>query len=137
MRYAAIDSDERPTGALYDRITPAIQAHHAGFGETLIPVQDLVENDGVWEIIPAAIEQIRESMVVSRFQARAALREAGLLDQVDELINSSGDDLMVDAWAAAAEIRRLSPMIVGMGGALGLSEEDIDGLFRSATNITV
>lgn len=77
----------------------------------------------------------RATMRVSRFQARAALRGAGLLASAEALIAASGDDLMIEAWASAVEIRRTSPMILAMGAALELSEEAIDDLFAAAARI--
>lgn len=135
MRYAAIDAEGRATGAIYDTKTAGIVAHHAAYGETLIPVADLVEAEDGWQVIPARPEDLRATMAVSRFQARAALRAAGLLDQVEAMVQASGDPLRIDAWAEAVEIRRLSPMIVDLGAALGLSDEQIDDLFRAASAI--
>lgn len=135
MRYAAIDADGRATGALYDATSAGILAHHAAYGETLIPVADLIEAEDGWQVIPAPIADLRAAMMVSRFQARAALRAAGLLDQAEALVQASGDQLRIDAWAEAVEIRRLSPMIADLGAALGLSDQQVDDLFRAAALI--
>lgn len=72
---------------------------------------------------------------VSRFQARAALAMAGLLTQVDAAIAASGNILAQLAWADAQVFERGSPTIAAMAGALGLTAEQIDDLFRQAAKI--
>ncbi|MGN7867793.1 hypothetical protein [Paracoccus sp. 22332] len=74
--------------------------------------------------------------VVSRFQARMALRNAGHFDAAEAAIRSSGNDLLIEAWDSAVEFRRMSPSILTLGTALGLSKADIDNLFRAAAQIT-
>lgn len=141
MIYAARDSDGNFTGAQYDALSEAIRSHHAGFGETISPVVALnnigTDDRPEWEAVEASVEDLRAIMVVSRLQARAALRQAGLLDQVDAMIANGGDDLMIDAWASAVEFRRMSPMIITMGAALDLDDDDMDSLFIAAAAISV
>lgn len=72
--------------------------------------------------------------VVSRFQARAALLQAGLLSVAETAI-ASGDPIQQLAWADAQEFRRASPTVAAIGAALGLSEGDIDDLFIAAAAI--
>lgn len=94
--------------------------------------------DGYPEI-PMSEEQLqdwRESAVVSRFQARAALRQAGLRDQVEAIIDDPATDpLVADAWTDAQEFRRMSPTILALAGQLGLTESEVDDLFRQAALI--
>lgn len=71
---------------------------------------------------------------ISRFQARAALLDAGLLADV-EIALADADPLTQLAWAEAIEWRRDSPTIAAIGDALGLTEEDIDDLFIEADKI--
>lgn len=72
---------------------------------------------------------------VSRFQARRALKDAGLFASVESAINASASDFLVDAWNEAAEFRRASPLIAGIAAALGLSSDQLDDLFRDAALI--
>lgn len=74
-------------------------------------------------------------VAISRFQARAALMDAGLLADV-EIAVSETDPLTQLAWAEAAELVRDSPAIAAIGDALGLSPEDIDNLFIEAAKFT-
>lgn len=73
-------------------------------------------------------------IVVTQRQARLALLSAGLLDSADAAINSSDQSIQI-AWNYASEIRRSDPAISAVGGALGLSTEQIDVLFKYAATL--
>lgn len=76
--------------------------------------------------------------VVSRFQAKAALLQAGLLTQVESLIASPSTDPLVKlAWSEAVEFYRTSPTILSLAEMLDLSEEDLDELFIQAAQVQV
>lgn len=81
------------------------------------------------------LEQEREAMIASRFQAKAALLGAGLLDDVEALIANSDDRFLQIAWNEAIEYRRTSPTILAMAQALSLTDEQVDDLFRLAMTI--
>lgn len=75
--------------------------------------------------------------VVSAFQARAALSRAGLLGYVNTLMDDpSTPEEAVLAWEYATEFRRDSPTVEAFSSLLGLSEEEVDSLFRTASTIT-
>lgn len=74
--------------------------------------------------------------IISRFQARAALMDAGLLADVELAVGSAGP-LVQLAWAEAVEWRRDSPTIAAIGAALGLTDAQMDDLFRAAVQIEV
>ena len=92
------------------------------------------------EILPytpdpdAELEQERSNMVVSRFQAKAALTLAGLMPQVEEKI-ATADPLVQLAWAEAVEFKRNSPSILLLADLLDLSDLEVDDLFRTAMTI--
>lgn len=89
------------------------------------------------EEIATRQEQKRQSMVVSPFQAKAALLAADLLDDVEAVINDPASDPLVKlAWNNALEYKRLSPMIVSLAEQLNLSDEQLDNLFTEAAKIT-
>lgn len=71
---------------------------------------------------------------VTRFQARAALFAAGLLDDVEATI-AGADRFVQIAWADAASFERGSPTIAALATALGLSDQQLDDLFRAAAKI--
>lgn len=69
-------------------------------------------------------------------QARLALLAVGILDQVDAAIASIEDETAragaAIAWEYATEVNRLDPWVVQLGGALGMSDEQLDELFVAA-----
>ena len=71
---------------------------------------------------------------VSRFQARAALYNAGLLSAVEAAIGGA-DELVKMAWADAQEFRRNSPTILAMASMLELNSSHVDELFIQAAQI--
>ena len=73
---------------------------------------------------------------ISRFQARAALLNAGLLGQVEAAI-AQADAMTQLAWAEAVEWKRSSPLINAIGAQLGLTPAQMDALFASAAQIEV
>jgi hypothetical protein len=92
---------------------------------------------GVESDAPLAVLAQRPGMTISPFQARAALAAAGLLPAVEALMEApETPDLVRLAWEYAQEIRRSSPMLEAMAGALGLSEAEVDALFAAAAGIS-
>jgi hypothetical protein len=86
---------------------------------------------------PTAAEVLaaeRAGMVVSRFQARAALFNAGLLAGIEAAV-AAADPFTQIAWADATEFRRNSPTIAALAAALELPDETLDQLFRDAAQI--
>lgn len=83
------------------------------------------------------LEEMRSKMIISPFQGRMALFKAGLMSQVEKIISSSNTPQEVKiAWEYAIEWRRLSPMTISLGAALGLTENQIDELYQEASQIT-
>ncbi len=72
---------------------------------------------------------------VSRFQARAALLGAGLLDKADAAAKAAGGVALL-AWQDAQVFERSSPTIAALGKAMGLKDAQIDALFVAAAGIT-
>jgi desulfoferrodoxin (superoxide reductase-like protein) len=83
----------------------------------------------------ADLEDNRVPKVVSRFQARAALAMAGLLDAVEAVIGQA-DIITRIAWQDAQEFRRDSPTIAALAATLNLTNEQLDALFIQAATIT-
>lgn len=93
---------------------------------------------GVPEAIPTTIPPISTDPIppsVTRFQARAALHLAGLLDDAEAAI-AQAHPLSRIAWEHAHVYRRDSPTLISIGQQLGLSEADMDELFKTAASIT-
>jgi len=85
------------------------------------------------------IEDIPPPLVpseVSPYQARVVLHHAGLLSAVEALMADPETPVEARiAWEYAITIQRHSPFISALGPALGLTEEQIDGLFLAAVQI--
>jgi len=71
---------------------------------------------------------------ISRFQARAALHQAGYLAQMQTAIESA-DPIVKMAWEDATEFRRNSPTVLAFAETLGLTDEQLDEMFRTAAQI--
>lgn len=141
MKYAVQRGDGSFTGTVYDQLKPNITAHHAQYGESLVPVAAL-ENAGTeaapdWQAVEPSIEERRGAMVVSRMQARVALHQADLLEAVEAAV-AQADPVVQIAWADAIEFRRTSPTIAALSAALDppLTDEQIDALFEQAAQVT-
>lgn len=68
---------------------------------------------------------------VTRAQAKLALNAAGLLSGAEAAIANAGAEAQI-YWADASVFERDHPLIASIGGALGLSEAQIDDLFIAA-----
>ena len=89
----------------------------------------VVETHAEW-----ALRKRRESMKVTRYQAKAALLNAGLLSGIESAIAESEDPLLKLAWAEAS-FERTSPFAGQMMALTGLTGEQLDDLFDVAANI--
>ncbi|MBK6742515.1 MAG: hypothetical protein IPG66_05860 [Hydrogenophilales bacterium] len=75
---------------------------------------------------------------VSMRQARLALLGAGLLASVNAALaampGAAGEAARIE-WEYAHEIRRDSPLVAGLSGALAISGEQLDALFVAAAGL--
>ena len=77
-----------------------------------------------------------DTLIVSRFQAKAALLQAGLLDDVEAMMSDhQADPIAKLAWQDAIEFRRYSPALTGVATALGWTDAQLDQLFIAASQI--
>lgn len=121
---------------LADGVTPA---PHVVVPASALPTDAPPERWSVdWQtgaitVLPLA-PQVPQS--VTNYQARAALLRAGLFGQVDAAVKAQGaDSEAYQAWEYANNVYRDSPLIAGLGAALGLTAQQIDGLFVVAAGI--
>jgi len=79
---------------------------------------------------PAPVpEEVRQA------QARRALLAVGLLDDVEAAVAAASRDIQI-AWEYEPNIRRDSPMVAALAPAIGLTDAQLDDLFRAAAEIT-
>lgn len=74
--------------------------------------------------------------IVSPYQARVALLQANLLSTVEAFMNSGSAPAEAKiAWEYATQFERHSPFIESLGPLLNLTEQQIDDLFRTASQV--
>ena len=85
------------------------------------------------EVAPAPI--VVPASVTPR-QLRLALLAAGKLGQVTEFVGSGqAPEAAVISWEYATEFLRSDPMLGQFAAMLGMSDDDVDGLFVAAARI--
>jgi hypothetical protein len=78
----------------------------------------------------------RVPQTVTNFQARAALLNAGLFEQVNEALMSLPiSSTERQAWEYANELTRNGALVNSVAEALGLTSAQLDDLFRQASRI--
>jgi len=80
------------------------------------------------------LNEWRQSAVVSTFQAKAMLLQAGYWDDVAAFLETT-DEVTRLAWDTAQEFRRMSPTILEIAEALNISDAELDDLFKFAATI--
>ena len=119
------------------RLTRPVAMPVAPPGMMMADLGDGVLIDGVWwqkwTALPLPSPGVPQS--ITPVQARLALVEAEMLDAVEALlaVHATSTERMV--WEYALEIPRTSPMIAKWAGLLGLSDEQVDNLFRLAADL--
>ena len=74
--------------------------------------------------------------IVSRFQARAALVQAGYFDAIDgHMAALPRTNIQRMAWDEAADFDRTSTTLAAMASLLGLNDAALDALFVLAASI--
>lgn len=94
-----------------------------------IDESDNVETHEQW-----ATRKMRESMVVTNYQGKAALIQMELYDAAEQEADASDSDLIKLAWSTGSFVR-LSPWIEVVRVKMGLTHEQVDDLFRVASKI--
>lgn len=93
----------------------------------------------LWPTPPTEAELLavwRAATKVSAFQAKGALLNRGLLEDATAAATAAGG-LTLLAWQTATEYARLSPAIVALAPAIGITDPaDLDDLFREAAVIS-
>jgi len=86
-----------------------------------------------WVALQESCERIKARanvpLKVTAAQARQALSQAGLLNQVKATIEAYNDEQISIWFDHALEWYRQSPYVLGMGLELGLTEQQVDNLF--------
>ena len=117
---------------LYDLIDASGNTLRSGF--KLRPTTPPLEPGQQWvEHVPKP-KPPEVPEIVSRFQGRAALLQAGILDDIETYMLTA-DPFEREAWNSITEMRRNSPMTIRLGALFGLTSDMMDDLFRFAATI--
>ena len=76
----------------------------------------------------------RNNFQCSMRQARLALRQQGLLATVQSNIDALSEESQIE-WEYASVVARNSPLVASLGAALGLTETQLDDLFKLAITL--
>lgn len=118
--------------------------------ETEQPDGDVVTSSAIWDgdefiqvwssrdFTEAEKAQRRQGMVVSMRQGRLAILNAGLMTNVETILNameSPEKEAALIEWEYSTTFKRLSPLVVSLGPQLGLTDDQIDALFDQAKDL--
>jgi hypothetical protein len=84
------------------------------------------------------VQEVKVPAMVTMRQARLALLNAGKLSLVDEAIQNMTSPQREKAqiyWEYSIQVGRFSPMTLLIGGAIGLTSQEIDTLFIEAAKL--
>lgn len=110
-----------PQGRKVDRVEINIGMPQAPDGYAVA----LDDGTPIWIPVPAAVTPL---------QARKALRLAGIMPSV-QLYLATAPAEVTEAWEYANEIERTNTIITQVAGQLGLTDEQVDDLFRAANTL--
>lgn len=114
---------------IFENMHILVKSDTAGIGDSYINgafVPNIMHISNTSIIVPQSI---------TRFQALAALHNAGLLDIVQAAITASTDPLVSLAWNNAQTFDRSSPTIASLATSLNLSSTQIDDLFIAGSKL--
>lgn len=124
----------------YPTAYPVFYGTCADDADTSLPgVLEVIDQAGYEAALAGEMTARRAKLVVTMRQARRALLDAGLLDQVDAAIAAIADaterrQAEID-WKYATTVERLWPWVQTLGAALGLTAEAMDALFEQAATL--
>lgn len=99
--------------------------------------QDGFPNDVIWPQEPLAVAG-KMPMAITMRQARLALLNAGLLDDVEAAIITMDEPQRTQTqieWEYAQEVQRDNALVAALGPMLGLDDAAIDSLFSMAATL--
>lgn len=104
-----------------------LRADAAALGTDLAEHETMLA-DWVAAYIPPAPEPVQVPQVVTIRQAKLALLQAGLLDNVDAAVAQADRATQIE-WEYATEVKRNWPTLLTLAAAMGISSTSLDGLF--------
>lgn len=93
----------------------------------------------VWNVRDLTAEELKARVPrsITKRQARQEMIEAGLIGAVESAINAIEDEtqkaLMLSWWNDSQNYERDNPELISMAASIGLTEEQLDSMFLSAS----
>jgi hypothetical protein len=84
------------------------------------------------------LEAERKAMIpasITPTQGRILLKQMGLLDQVNAMVENAGDPALQIYWEYALSWDRENPYISSMANLLGMGEDDLENFYLQASQI--
>lgn len=110
-----------------------LRADAAALGTDLTEHETLL-SDWVASYVPPPPEPVQVPQVITIRQAKLALLAAGLLDDVDAAVAAADRATQIE-WEYATEVRRDWPTLAAVQTLIGLTNEQVDGLFITAATL--
>lgn len=104
-----------------------------GLGKIITP-DNLGYPIAVDPVIPT-IEELRETMVLTKLDAKLRLLERGLYTQINDAIFAMDDCFLKVKWLNADFFKRLDVDLVAYFYSLGMTDEQIDDLFTAPNKL--
>lgn len=109
----------------------------AAIGKTALRDQMAAEIEVIKAAIPSGLPTSIPAVVTMR-QARLALLQNGMLTQVNTAVanmpGAAGDAARIE-WEFSSTVERNRPLVQSLIGVLGLTESQLDDLFRLAATL--
>lgn len=133
MRYALVDVGRSAVTFLSGSPDDYPDLRDAG---VLVPAGDEVEVGWRWDGNAWSEPNNTPSVpdVIPAWKGKVVLDEMGLLAQVEAIVAQAGGATAI-AWNNAAEWVRQSTMLAALATALGLTDAQVDDMFRAAIEI--
>lgn len=138
MNYHNLPTEEHYADGWRDVVRPDIDSSIQYLGSLYYDEQDDVFTYQVLVKSPEQLEAERRALVpysVTPTQGRIQLKQMGLLDQVNQMIEASDDDALKIYWEYSLSWERNNSYISSLANILGMSENDLDNFFIQASQI--
>jgi hypothetical protein len=109
------------------------EAEPAVPGEVIATRNLVVQNGVVNELVTYQPIPVPEK--ISMLQARVVLERANMLGPIMDYIELANNEVKI-FWEYASDIHRNHPMVTEISGALSLTSEQIDDLFRAGSLVS-
>jgi AraC-like DNA-binding protein len=108
-------------------------------GEQIIV--DMTEEEIAEHLAAAAVTAAEQAAYVPQsvpmWTVRVVLQNNGMLEQAQAIIDASENNALKAIWEYGNFAERNSPTMLSLASALGISEEQLDQLFRDAGNLQI